>query len=141
MKLLLWVVAAFVAIQFVPYGHDRTNPPVRREPAWDRPETRALAVRACFDCHSNETKWPAYARIAPASWLVQYDVDEGRAHLNFSEWDAPQPDFDEAPRQILRKAMPPSMYILMHSTADLGDGQFEELAAALQRMAAAQSGR
>lgn len=137
MKLLLGLIVLLLAIQFVPYGHDRTNPPVRREPAWDRPETRDLAVRACFDCHSNETKWPGYARVAPVSWLVQYDVDEGRAHLNFSEWDRPQTDFDEAPQQIRRKAMPPSMYILMHSDADLGDAQFEELAAALQRMAAA----
>ena len=49
------VIAAIGVIQLVPYGRDHTNPPVTQEPAWDRPETRMLAVRACFDCHSNET--------------------------------------------------------------------------------------
>lgn len=136
-KILLALVVLVVAIQLVPYGRNHTNPPVVKEPAWDSPQTRALVVRACFDCHSNETQWPAYASVAPFSWLVQYDVDEGREHLNFSEWHLPQDDFDEAPTQILRKAMPPSMYILMHSEADLGDAEFERLARALQQMAAA----
>jgi len=76
----------FLALQLVPYGRDHVNPSKVSEPAWDSPATRALAKQACFDCHSNETEWPAYARIAPASWLVQHDVEEGRAVLNFSEW-------------------------------------------------------
>ena len=73
------------AIQLFPALPD--NPPVVREPVWDSPETRALAVQACYDCHSNETQWPWYARIAPISWVLAYDVIEGREALNFSEWD------------------------------------------------------
>ena len=73
MKKLMIVVAVlaglFLAIQFVPYGRDHSNPPVIGEPTWNSPETRALAVRACFDCHSNETVWPWYSNIAPVSWL------------------------------------------------------------------------
>ena len=61
--------AALLAIQFVPYGGDRTNPSTHMEPRWDSAATRELARTACFDCHSNETHWPAYARLAPASWL------------------------------------------------------------------------
>lgn len=49
------LLVLFGLLQLVPVGRQRTNPPVRREPAWDSPQTRALAVRACYDCHSNET--------------------------------------------------------------------------------------
>lgn len=55
----------FLALQLVSYGRDHANPPMVSEPAWDSPATRALAKQACVDCHSNETEWPAYARIAP----------------------------------------------------------------------------
>ena len=47
-----------LGIQAIPYGRNHTNPPVTVEPAWDSPETRKLVVRACFDCHSNQTVWP-----------------------------------------------------------------------------------
>ena len=75
----------FALIQLVPYGRSHKNPPVVQEPNWDA-QTRAIAKKACFDCHSNEVVWPWYSNIAPVSWLVQRDVDEGRRHLNFSEW-------------------------------------------------------
>jgi hypothetical protein len=87
-KPFVWVaglVVLGVLIQFVPYGHDHTNPPVMQEPQWDTMQTRPLAKRACFDCHSNETVWPWYSNIAPASWLIYRDVAEGREHFNFSE--------------------------------------------------------
>ena len=80
------LAAAFLLIQLVPYGHAHDNPPVAAEPNWDSPQTRELAQRACFDCHSNETTWPWYSNVAPVSWLVQHDVDEGREYLNFSRW-------------------------------------------------------
>ena len=79
--------ALFLLIQLIPVWLWQTNPPVRAEPAWPNQETRALAVRACFECHSNETRWPLYSRIAPMSWLVTSDVLRGRDELNFSEWD------------------------------------------------------
>jgi len=49
------------------------------------PRDAELARQACFHCHSDETQWPMYARVAPISWLIRHDVDEGRALLNFSE--------------------------------------------------------
>jgi hypothetical protein len=78
-KKLVLLIAAGAAllvalIQAVPYGRAHSNPPVVSEPAWDSPRARELAVRACFDCHSNETVWPWYSNIAPVSWLIQSDV-------------------------------------------------------------------
>ncbi len=122
-RLLGAVVILGVAIQLVPYGHSHTNPPVRKEPAWNSPATRELAVRACYDCHSNQTVWPWYSRIAPVSWLIQNDVDRGRRRLNFSEWDRPQRGarVSAIDRRMQRGSMPPWYYILMHSQATLSE--------------------
>ena len=129
----LVLVLAFMAIQFVPYGRDHANPPVAAEPTWDSPGTRALAKQACFDCHSNETKWPAYSRVAPVSWLIQRDVSEGRAVLNFSEWQRPQEEAKEAAEEILEGEMPPGIYRLMHAHARLSAADRERLARGLER--------
>jgi hypothetical protein len=79
------LIALGILIQLIPYGHDHSNPPVKSEPAWESPATRALAHRACFDCHSDQTGWPWYSNLAPASWLLTNDVMEGRQRLNFSD--------------------------------------------------------
>ncbi len=129
----LGLVLAFVAIQFVPYGADRLNPPGRTEPAWDSPATRTLAKQACFDCHSNETEWPAYSRVAPVSWLIQHDVAEGRAALNFSEWQRPQKEATDAADEVSEREMPPTIYQLMHAHARLTDADRDRLARGLAR--------
>ena len=129
----LLLVVAFVAIQFVPYGRDHVNPPVGAEPTWDSPGTRALARQACFDCHSNETEWPAYARVAPVSWLIQRDVSAGRAVLNFSEWQRPQEEATEAAEEVLEGEMPLPMYRLLHAHARLSVADRERLARGLER--------
>jgi mono/diheme cytochrome c family protein len=98
-----------IAIQLVPYGRAHTNP-VRTEPAWHPAPARELAVRACFDCHSNQTRWPWYSNVAPVSWLIQRDVDEGRRTLNFSEWDRPQKEARESAEQVQKGTMPPWYY-------------------------------
>lgn len=118
-KAILTVLVLLVLIQLVPYGRNHSNPPGRTEPAWDRPETRELSRRACFDCHSNETVWPGYAQIAPASWLLQHDVDEGRQKLNFSEWQRPQEEATEAAGTVRQETMPPAIYTLLHPEARL----------------------
>ena len=129
----LGVLGTVLAIQLVPYGRDHGNPPVTAEPTWDSPVTRALAKQACFDCHSNETQWPAYARIAPASWLVQHDVDEGRMVLNFSEWTRPQEEAQEASEAVLEGDMPPAAYLLAHSDARLSAADRDQLARGLAK--------
>ena len=100
----------FMAIQFVPYGWDRTNPPVRQEPAWDSRQTRDLTARACFDCHSNDTRWPWYSTVAPVSWIIQHDVERGRRMLNYSEWDRPQEVARASAEVVGRGTMPPRHY-------------------------------
>ncbi len=125
---LLALVGLLVVIQLVPYGHDHSNPAVAIEPAWDSPETRELAVRACFDCHSNEVVWPWYSNVAPVSWLVQRHVDEGRDELNFSEWHLGQ-EGDEAAETVRDGSMPPREYLWTHPDARLTDAELADLAA------------
>ena len=129
----LGFLGMFIAIQLVPYGRAHTNPPVSGEPLWDAPATRALTKQACFDCHSNETAWSVYASIAPASWLVQRDVDEGRAVLNFSEWSRPQEEAKDASEEVLEGEMPPAAYTLVHAHARLNAADRHRLAQGLAK--------
>ena len=115
------LAALFLLIQAIPYGRDHTNPPVLLEPTWDSPQTRALAVRVCFDCRSNESVWPWYSNITPLSWLIQRDVDEGRAELNFSEWDQPQDEGGEAAESLREGEMPPWFYTIFRPNRRLSD--------------------
>jgi Haem-binding domain len=116
---LLIAVVVVVAMQLVPFGRNHENPPVVQEPAWSAPEVRQLAVAACYDCHSNETKWPWYTWVAPMSWLVYHDVEDGRKHMNFSEWDRKQKDAHEAPEMVEEGEMPPWFYLPVHPEAKL----------------------
>jgi len=129
-------VAVFILIQFVPYGKNHINPPVTGEPAWDSPQTRELAKRACFDCHSNETVYPWYSNVAPVSWLVQHDIEEGRGRLNFSEWEAgsrrAQRAGNEVGEVILSGEMPMPIYVLQHPSAKLTDAEKMALIAGLE---------
>jgi mono/diheme cytochrome c family protein len=128
----LGLLALFVVIQAVPYGEGRTNPPVTAEPDWDSPETRELFDRACADCHSNETRWPWYGRIAPASWLLQGHVTEGREHFNVSEWDRPQDDAHEAAEEVREGKMPLRSYLPLHAEARLSEAEEEALIRGLE---------
>lgn len=129
----LGLLTGLIAMQLVPYGRNHVNPPTVSEPIWDSATTRVLAKQACFDCHSNETKWPAYARVAPVSWLIQHDVVEGRAVLNFSEWQRPQEKSTDAAEELLEGEMPPAMYRLMHAHARLNDAERDHLARGLAK--------
>ena len=106
MKIFKWVLLAIVLIQFIPFGHSHTNPASAKEPVWNSPQTRELIHRACFDCHSNETVWPWYSNVAPVSWLLQRDVNEGRSHLNFTEWDRPQKHAKDVAEQVKEARCP-----------------------------------
>jgi mono/diheme cytochrome c family protein len=122
------LVVLFALIQAVPYGRSHSNPPVTQEPKWDSAQTRALAQRACFDCHSNLTKWRWYSNIAPISWLVQRDVDGGRGTLNFSEWNKPMDSSAGDVADAIRSgSMPPWFYILLHSSAKLSSAEKDAL--------------
>ncbi len=132
-RILLPLLAIGVLIQLVPFGHQHTNPPVIQEPAWDSPQTRDLARRACFDCHSNETDWPWYSNVAPVSWLNQRDVNGGRRHLNFSEWNKPQKHAGRVVKEIQTGDMPLWFYLPMHPAARLSDAEKAALIAGFQK--------
>ncbi|HML39820.1 MAG TPA: heme-binding domain-containing protein [Bellilinea sp.] len=118
-KVVLILVVVFAAIQLVPYGRNHTNPAVVQEPNWDSPQTRSLAVTACYDCHSNETTWPWYSNIAPVSWLVQHDVEEARQNVNFSDINGRRIEGDELQEVVQRGEMPPVQYTIIHKNAIL----------------------
>jgi hypothetical protein len=123
------LLVTFIAIQFIPV--DRSNPPVESEiPA--PPAIRSLLRNSCYDCHSNEVVWPWYSNVAPISWLVATDVEEGRKELNFSTWSRYNAKkqtrkLKEIWEEIEEGEMPPSSYVLMHSQASLSSAEQEIL--------------
>lgn len=128
LKLVVAAVILFLLIQVIPLGRDHANPPIVSEPQWDSPATRALFKRACFDCHSNETVWPWYANIAPMSWLVQMDVNNGRSEMNFSEWDKYQRiNADLIAYQVTNDKMPLPQYLMLHPEARLTQAEKDQL--------------
>jgi len=121
------VAGLFGLMQLVPCGRTHSNPARRVEPAWDSPRTRELVVRACFDCQSNETRWPWYANVAPMSWVVELDVEKAREIVNFSEWQRAQPLAPYSPHSVATRGMPPAKYKVAHPEADLTDRETLDL--------------
>jgi cytochrome c551/c552 len=117
------LVAALLILQVVPYGRRHTNPPGRVEPRWDAPATRTLAVRACFDCHSNETVWPWYSHVAPISW------------------DRPQKEARESAKTVRKGEMPPWFYVLLHPDARLTPAETQALIAGLEATLGTKGGK
>jgi len=132
-KIVKWLLVVFILMQFVPLGHEHTNAPVTKEPAWDSPQTRTLFVNACYDCHSNQTIWRWYAYVAPVSWLIARDVNQGRRHLNFSQWDHPQRHAGDVAIQVNRGDMPPWFYIPLHPASKLSAADKQQLIAGAEK--------
>lgn len=121
-RIVLVLAVLFLAIQLVPV--DRENPPVTGK-LEAPPDVQALLERSCYDCHSNETKWPWYSYVAPVSWLVAHDVKEGREHLNLSTWTSLSANkragvADEMAEEVEQGKMPMAIYVRMHSEAKIG---------------------
>jgi len=90
--------------------------------------------RACFDCHSNETRWPWYSAIPIASWLIEHDVREGRSQLNFSRWTQysrfERADLlDKVCEKATKRDMPLTQYRILHRGARLDETDIAELCA------------
>lgn len=124
----LGAVGLGLVLQLVPNPAAVERNPEKRASLDEEPaEVVAVLKRSCFDCHSNETEWPLYSRIAPSSWLVHHDVGEGRDFVNFSRWD----ELDEDEKYFVRESaaevvgageMPPQIYIVpFHMDAKLSD--------------------
>jgi hypothetical protein len=131
------VVACVALAQLI--RPDRTNPPVDAAQRIDRQlsipsDVRVILDRSCRDCHTNETRWPGYSRVAPISWLVAYDVNEGRGEMNLSEWG--RYDSEEAReklkdmcKEVRGGDMPVWPYIWMHPETKLSPAEVERLCA------------
>ena len=120
-KIFIAVVVIVIGIQVIPV--DRSNPPVTKE--INAPENALFILKtSCYDCHSNETTWPWYSYVAPVSFLIADDVNEGRRHINFSEWDKydekkKEKKLDHVIEMVEEGDMPLSNYLLLHSEAKL----------------------
>ncbi len=120
--------AGFIALQFVPV--DRSNPPIEKSVNWDSQRTKALFARACLDCHSHETRWPWYGKIAPFSWPISRHVNEGRVSFNISERHAE--GGANAALSVENGRMPPASYTLLHPEARLNEQERAELIRGLE---------
>ncbi|KQT23947.1 cytochrome C [Chryseobacterium sp. Leaf405] len=130
-KILVILLVAFIIIQFFPI--DKTNP--APTPGMDflrikntPPEIATLINSSCYDCHSNETRYPWYANIAPASWFLKSHINDGRKHLNFSTFAVYQPKqqlhkLEECIEMVEKREMPLDSYFLGHQEAKLTDEQ------------------
>jgi hypothetical protein len=128
-NVLLVLAAVLVAIQFIQI--DKTNPPYNAEGDFMQmeqpPQNVAHILKgACYDCHSNETKYPWYTSVAPLSWWIKKHINEGRKHLNFSTWadlseKKKQHKMKEAIEEVEKGEMPLGSYTLMHPEAKLNN--------------------
>jgi hypothetical protein len=127
MKIVLFILALLVAIQFIKPA--KTNPPVDETIALHAPkEVMKVLKDSCYDCHSNETKWPLYSEVAPFSWSIISHVNEGREALNFSNWknidqETKTKRLKRAIKTVNNGMMPLSSYLMLHKEAHLNDAQ------------------
>jgi hypothetical protein len=126
---IIWIfgttlVGGFILLQLLPVWRvnptlDPRNPPVRVHIDWKTPESARLMHGICYTCHSNETEYPIYMQLAPLSWIAAEHVNDGRAHLNFSEQKAEDINPNWLISVIQDDVMPPQAYRLTHPEANL----------------------
>jgi hypothetical protein len=134
-RIILGLALVFVVMQaIVPAKTNPASDPARSLRAVHPEATAALAVmeRSCRDCHSNDTVWPWYSKVAPVSWLVARDVREGRRELNMSEFGTynaqkQQRKLEEACAQVKAGEMPMWIYTLQHAETKLQPGDVETI--------------
>jgi cytochrome c len=140
-----WLIAAvltatgLLGMGYVhPFGNPRVEPPqglgTLLQDANMPPGARAVLLAKCADCHSNETRWPIYARIAPGSWLIERDIVDARRHMDLSQWKNTPPETLQVwAAKISQEAksgdMPPPQYLVMHWDARLSKADVQALSA------------
>ena len=139
-KILLSLLAVLVIMQFFPI--DKTNPSFEESNDFmnihQPPNDIALLLKdACYDCHSNMTKYPWYTNVAPVSWWIKGHIDHGRDNLNFSEWGTfkegkKEHKLDECIEFVEDKRMPLLSYIIAHPEARLSAEQRSDMVAWFQ---------
>jgi cytochrome c551/c552 len=137
----IFIVLAVLLIAAQAIRPERTNPPVTGE-INAPPEIKSILRKTCYNCHSNETVWPWYSQVAPASWLLVYDVGNARKRVNFSEWSSLPPQrqarkLKKAEEDIKEGEMPLWYYLPLHPEARLSDADKSALMAWLNEQASA----
>ncbi len=132
---VLILFLAFIGIQFV--RPVTTNPPIvaeqTLEAATQVPENvQKILTRSCSDCHTNNTNYPWYSKISPASSFLANHIKDGRRNLNFSEWGTyetrlKRKKLDEVCEQISAREMPLPSYLWIHRDAKLSDNDIKTL--------------
>ncbi len=139
LKYSVFAVLAFLVVaQF--FQPARTNPVSSPEMSFSyaakpSPEVVSIVERCCRDCHSNDTVWPWYSRVAPVSWLVASDVKDGRNHLNFSQWGYYGPEMTrvklkEMCNEVKSGDMPLWIYTVIHRKSKLSEDDVRKLCSA-----------
>lgn len=134
-KILIILLLAFIIIQF--FRIDKNNPAPTPQMDFltikNTPESTATLIRnGCYDCHSNETKYPWYSNVQPIAWFLQNHFEEGRKELNFSTFATYEPKrqahkLNEAIEMIELGKMPLDSYVLGHPEAKFTEAQKKEL--------------
>lgn len=134
-KIIFWIAVGFLGIQLIPVN--RENKAVNKKDnfvdIYKTPDNiRMILKNACYDCHSNETEYPTYSYIAPISWTIKDHINDGREHLNFSEWGSYNKDLRENAIEktisdVRDLEMPLPSYIGYHPKANLTTRQREDL--------------
>ena len=129
--LLILALVIFALIQLIPKNLPQTSADRQNDIISNgvvNAEIGGILKSSCYDCHSMETRYPWYSRIAPASWLLKSDINEGRSHLNFSEWKTYSKmemigKLGDIKEQVQSGDMPMPMYTLIHRKSKLNDAQ------------------
>lgn len=134
-KIILVVAIIFISIQF--YSPTKNISPGNHTSTFIKetnpsPEITTLLKTSCYDCHSNDTAYPWYNNIAPISYWMANHVNEGKEHLNFSEWSTYSNDkkdhlLEELEEEAVKGEMPLKEYTWMHGDAKLSDYEVENL--------------
>jgi hypothetical protein len=136
-RILLVMIVVFILIQL--YRPATTNPP--EDPSHNLktvaqvpPDIDHILANSCSDCHSYKTVWPWYTNVAPTRWLVVSDVNDGRRHLNFSEWTKLTPErqqrkLSELCEEVEAGEMPLKQYTWIHTQTRLNESQREAICA------------
>ncbi|HMV43572.1 MAG TPA: heme-binding domain-containing protein [Leptospiraceae bacterium] len=128
-KIIISLVVVFILLQLIPIN--RNNPKVEAD--IQAPESiKSILKKSCYDCHSNETKYPLYSYIFPASVFLAHHVEEGREELNFSNWETLPANkkvkkLKEIKEEIEEKEMPLSSYTIIHREALLSKEEMNQI--------------
>lgn len=134
-KIVGGIIVGFGLIQLIPI--DKVNVPVKATEDFVQIKStpqhvQAIMKKACYDCHSNETRYPSYAKLAPLSWSVKNHVNQGRKYMNWSIWGTYNDDLkkgmiEKTINSIEKKTMPINGYVIYHPEAKLTEAEREVL--------------